>query len=528
MDRPVPNRAMRSVAVSRGGMVATSQAAATLAGVEALRAGGNAVDAAIAAHAVMGVVEPHSSGIGGDAFALIWDPRERCVTALNGSGGAPAAASWQRLRAQGLERMPERGALTVTVPGAVRAFATLTERYGRRTLGENLAAAIAYAEDGFAVAEIAAAAWSASAPIVARHGGQDHPFGRPVRAGQVVRLPALARTLRAIAQDGAQAFYEGEIAAAMVRAVGAGGGLLSLGDLRQHRSQWVEPISTTYRGCQVFAPPPNGQGIAGLEMLNILEGFDLRALQLNGAPYLHVIVEAKRLAQRDLARHLADPDCADVPVTRMLDKSYAVELRALIDAKRTLELPVEQPARSGTVYAAAVDADGLCCSLISSVYVNFGSGIVDAASGVNFQNRGALFSLDPASPNALTPGQRPYHTIVPWLVLRAGAPWLTLGIVGGEMQPQGMVQILCALTDFELGLQEAVELARVRHSEGAIAMESGIAPEVRAALAELGHRIVPSFGPFSYGGAQAIALDGISGVRHGASDPRKDGIALGT
>lgn len=509
-------------------MVASSQSPATLAGIEALRAGGNAVDAAIAAHAVMGVVEPHSSGVGGDAFALVWDPRERRVAALNGSGGASLDASCERLRAQGLEAMPERGGLSITVPGAVRAFATLGECYGRRSLGENFAAAIAYAEEGFPVAEIAAAAWSASAPVVARYGGSDSPFGRPVRPGEIVRLPALARTLRAIAEGGAEAFYDGEVAAAMVRAVVGAGGTLCREDLRTHRSQWVEPISTTYRGCEVFAPPPNGQGIAALEMLNILEGFDLRALGHNTAPYLHLIVEAKRLAHRDLARHLADPDRADVPAARLLDKEYAAELRARIRPDRVLELPVELPARSGTVYAAAVDADGLCCSLISSVYMNFGSGVVDCNSGVNFQNRGALFSLEPGHPNALAPNKRPYHTIVPWLVLRDQTPWLTMGIVGGEMQPQGAVQILCGLLEFGLGLQEAVECPRIRHSDGAVAMESGIASGVREALAALGHRLAPGFGPFSYGGAQAIAMDPVSGVRRGASDPRKDGIALGT
>ncbi|TAM75981.1 gamma-glutamyltransferase family protein [bacterium] len=528
MDRPVAGLATRSVAVSRGAMVASSQSPATLAGVEVLRAGGNAVDAAIAAHAVMGVVEPHSSGIGGDAFALVWDPRERRVVALNGSGGASLEASRERLHAQGLETMPERGGLSITVPGAVRAFAALGERYGRRSLRENLAAAIAHAEEGFPVAEVAAAAWSASAPIVARYSGGDSPFGRPVRPGEIIRLPALARTLRAIGEGGAGAFYDGEVAAAMVRAVASAGGTLSREDLRTHCSQWVEPISTTYRGCEVFAPPPNGQGIAALEMLNILEGFDLRALGHNTAPYLHLIVEAKRLAHRDLARHLADPDQAVVPIARLLDKTYAAELRARIRPDRMMELPADLPARSGTVYAAAVDADGLCCSLISSVYMNFGSGVVDRVSGVNFQNRGALFSLEPHHPNALAPGKRPYHTIVPWLVLRDGAPWLTMGIVGGEIQPQGAVQMLCGLLEFGLGLQEVVECPRIRHSDGAIAMESGIAPGVRAALAELGHRVVSSFGPFSYGGAQAVAVDPISGVRSGASDPRKDGIALGT
>jgi len=508
-------------------MVASSQSLATLAGINALRHGGNAVDAAIAAHAVMGVTEPHSSGIGGDAFVLIWDPRARRVVALNGSGAASVEARADRMRAQGLTAMPERGGASISVPGAVRAFETILARYGRRTLGENLAEAIDHAEQGFPIAEIAAAAWTAGAPVVERWSGSGVAFGRPVRAGDVVRLPELARTLRAIADGGADAFYDGEIAASMVRAIVDAGGVMTVDDLRTHRSQWVEPISTTYRGREVFAPPPNGQGIAGLQMLNILEGFDLCELGHNTAEYLHVIIEAKRLAHRDLARHLADPDRSRVPAEQLLSKNYAAELRALISPHRRIEFPDEMFARSGTVYAAAVDEDGLCCSLISSVYMNFGSGVVDPRTGVNFQNRAALFSLEPGHPNELGPGRRPYHTIVPWMVLQDGHPWLTLGIVGGEMQPQGAVQILCNLVDFGQGLQEAIESDRLRHSQGAVAMESGIRADVRAALAAKGHRIVPSHGSYAYGGAQAIAIDPASGVRSGASDPRKDGIALG-
>lgn len=527
MDRPVAGAASRSLALSRRGLVASSQSLATLAGVNALRAGGNAVDAAIAAHAVLGVVEPHSTGIGGDAFALLWDPPQGRVVALNGSGAASCEANGERYRAGGVDRMPQRGGATITVPGAVRAFETLAVRYGRLPLRESLAEAIEHAEHGFPVAEVAAAAWSANAPVVATFTGDDVAFARTVRAGEVIRLPELARTLRAIAQGGAEAFYDGEIAASMVRAIVECGGTMTLDDLRSHRSQWVEPVSATYRDCRVFAPPPNGQGIAGLEMLNILEGFDLRALGHNSAEYLHLIVEAKRLAHHELAQHLADPQHADVPVERLLDKEHARQARAGIRRDRALEFPEEVPARSGTVYAAAVDAEGRCCSLISSVYMGFGSGVVDRRTGVNFQNRGALFSLDPAHANALAPGKRPYHTIVPWMVLRGGHPWLTFGIVGGEMQPQGAVQILCNLVDFGMGLQAALEADRIRHSEGAIAMESGIAADVRAALAAKGHRVVSGFGTFSYGGAQAIAIDPVTGVLAGASDPRKDGIALG-
>ena len=515
------------MALSRRGMVASSQSLATLAGVNALREGGNAVDAAIAAHAVMGVVEPHSSTIGGDAFALIWEPREARVFALNGSGAASMHASSDRLRGDGHTAMPERGGAAITVPGAARAFEALAARFGRRTLRENFAEAVAHAEEGFPIAEIAAAAWSASAPIVERHTGPDAAYARPVRAGQVVRNPELARTLRAIAEDGAQAFYEGEIAASMVRAIVAAGGTMTLDDLSAYRPQWVEPVSTTYRGHRVFAPPPNGQGIAGLEMLNLLEGFELRALGHNTADHLHVLIEAKRLAHRDLDRHLADPDHAEVPVERLLDKAYAAELRARIRPDRVLALDEAAPLRGGTVYATAVDGEGRCCSLISSVYMNFGSGVVDRATGVLFQNRGALFSLDPAHPNELAPGKRPYHTIVPWMVLRDKRPWLSYGIVGGEMQPQGAVQILCNLVDFGMGLQEALEGDRVRHTDDTSALESGIGAEVRAALAAKGHRLVGGFGAYSYGGAQAIALDDDGGVFSGASDPRKDGIALG-
>ncbi|MDE2573485.1 MAG: gamma-glutamyltransferase [bacterium] len=527
MDRPIAGPATRSLAVSRRGAVASSQPLATVAGIHALREGGNAVDAAIAMHAVMGVTEPHSSTIGGDAFALLWEPAEGRVVALNGSGGASMEASSAHLRGRGLHAMPERGGATISVPGAVRAFETLGARYGRRGLRENLAEAIAHAEEGFPLAEVAAAAWSDSASIVERYSGSDILYAKRVRAGEVVRAPELARTLRAIAQQGAEAFYEGEIAASLIRTITAAGGVMTRDDLRAHRSQWVEPISTSYRGVEVFAPPPNGQGIAGLQMLNILEGFDLRALGHNTADYLHVVIEAKRLAHRDLARHLGDPDQAEVPIRHLLDKAYGAELRARIRLDRTLEPAPEAPARSGTVYAAAVDAEGRCCSLISSVYMNFGSGVVDRETGVLLQNRAALFSLEPGHPNELAPGRRPYHTIVPWMLTRDGRPWMALGIVGGEMQPQGAVQILCNAIDFEMGLQAAIESDRVRHSDDSIAAESGIGAEVRAALAAKGHRLVPGFGKYAYGGAQAIAIDPASGVRSAASDPRKDGVALG-
>ncbi len=511
-------------------MVATSQPLAVQAGLDVLRRGGNAVDAAIATAAVLGVVEPMSTGIGGDAFALVWDANTQTLYGLNASGYAPRAATLDAYGRRGFDRgrgMPQEGILSVTVPGAPRGWEALLQRFGSKSLEEVLRPAIEYAERGFPVMEKTARRWGQLEARLRRDpdaaatyliGGRRAP-----RPGEIFRNERLAATLKTLAQEGVEAFYRGAIAEQIVRASEARGGLLAPDDLAEYEPEWVEPLSVQYRGARVYELPPNGQGLVALLALGLLDGFALSGME--PAERLHLIVEAIKLAFDDGQRVIADPRFADVPVGRLLSPDHLSRRRALI-GERALDLGAPRAPEGGTVYLTVVDERRNAVSYIESLYMPFGSGVVAGETGVLLQNRGALFSLDPEHPNRLEPRKRPYHTIIPAMAFRDERPWLSFGVVGGFMQPQGHVQLLVNLLDLGMDLQEALEAPRVRYLlEGKrIALEEGFPDGVREALARRGHEIAPTEG---FGGAQAILLDPETGALAGASDPRKDGCAQG-
>jgi gamma-glutamyltranspeptidase / glutathione hydrolase len=535
-DRPYGNRhGTRSVAVGRRGMIATSQPLASSAGLDVLRRGGNAVDAAVTAAAVLSVVEPTMTGIGGDLFAIVHDGRTGRLRGLNASGWTGRAAGCDRLLQVGHSRVPSRGPLSVTVPGAVDGWSELLARHGTVTLAEALAPAIGYASDGFPVCEIVAGQWQGVAPVLAQEpeaAAVFLPGGRAPRAGEVFRNAGLARALETIGTGGRDAFYRGPIAKAICRHLDSRAGLVDEEDFAAYRAEWVEPLRSTYRGCDVFELPPNTQGFVVLEMLNILEGYDLRSLGHNSADCLHLLIEAKRLAFADRDRFLADPGHVDSSVlATLVSKDYAAERRRSITLSRAAEkvdagMSAAPPSGAGdTVYLTAVDGSGLAVSLIQSLFESFGSAVVPPGTGIVLQNRGSLFVLDPRHPNALGPGKRPLHTLIPAMVLRDGRFWLSFGVMGGDLQPQGHAQVLLNLIDFGMTIQEAGEAARIRHSAEGVAVESGVSDEARAGLAAWGHHVIESRGVF--GGFQGIQIDPESGVLMGGSDPRKDGLAIG-
>lgn len=510
-------------------MAATSHPTATLTALDVLRAGGNAVDAAIAAVAVQCVVEPQMTGIGGDCFAL-YAPASGGVVALNGSGRAPAACTIERLRALGVVAAVPTGAHAVTVPGALAGWGALLEAHGTRGLDELLQPAIRCAEEGFPVTPRVAYDWRRGrATLELSQGGADYylPGGQVPEEGRLVRLPALARTLRKIACEGHRAFYEGELARSMAVALAEHGGLHTEADFAAAQAEFVTPIHTTYRDVVVYECPPNGSGIVALLMLNILERFPLTGLPRGGAARLHLLAEATRLAFRDRDAALCDPAHAEMPAARLLDKGYARALAGLIDPERAMtELPppLLEP-HPDTVYLTVVDRDLNAISLINSIYDNFGSGLVCAESGVLFHNRGRAFRLDPDHPNALAPGKRPLHTIIPALAFRGGELWCSFGVMGGNYQPVGQAEFLTALVDDGLDPQAALDAPRIMAYPGDIEAEAGIGRAARRGLAERGHRVVDAAGPL--GGGQAIVIDRRRGILVGGSDPRKDGLALG-
>jgi gamma-glutamyltranspeptidase / glutathione hydrolase len=518
----------RSVAYGESGMAATSHPAATLAALDVLRAGGNAVDAAVAAVAVQCVVEPAMTGIGGDCFVLL-APAGGGVVALNGSGRAPAATSAARLQEHGVSDL-DASAHCVTVPGAVDAWARLLEAYGTRGLDELLQPAIGYAEEGFVVTPRVADDWAhAGERLLRSAAGRVFylPDDRAPVAGQRVRLPALANTLGRIAARGPDAFYRGELAARMVAFLNQAGGWHSEEDFAAAAGEFVLPISTTYRGLEVYQCPPNGQGVIALLMLNILAGCELAGLDPNGALRLHLLAEATRLAYRDRDACLADPARAEVPVERLLDPGYAAELRRLIDPERALRaLPPPLVAdHADTVYLTVVDRDRTAVSFINSVFESFGSGLVCPETGVLFHNRGMCFSLDPRHPNAIAPGKRPMHTIIPALAMEDGRPAIAFGVMGGHYQPVGHAQVLTGMLDFGLDPQEALDAPRSFAYGGELQVESGVPAATAEDLVRRGHRVVPRARPL--GGGQMIVIDHQRGVLRGGSDPRKDGLALG-
>jgi gamma-glutamyltranspeptidase/glutathione hydrolase len=542
-DRPAPNpRATRSVVMARNGIIATSQPLASAAGLAVLQNGGNAIDAAVTAAAVLSVVEPTMNGIGGDLFALVYDPKTKRVRALNASGRAPAAATIEEFKRRNLQSIPYRGELAVSVPGVVDGWSELLAKHGTIGLDKALAPAIRYARDGYAVSEIIAHQWKAEEDTLRRDPSAAATFlidGRAPRTGDIVRNPNLATSLELIARGGRDAFYKGAIATAIAQDMQRRKGLLTAADLAAHVSDWTDPISTAYKGHDVLEFPPNTQGVVALQMLNILEGYDLKGLGHNSAAYLHLLVEAKKIAFADRDAWLADPKATPAEaLRRMLSKEYAAERRKEIDPARAAREykalsigssapsgEARPPAHGDTIYLTAADKDGNVVSLIQSIYESFGSGIVAGDTGIALHNRGTSFSLNPAHPNALAPGKRPFHTLVPAMVLKEGRPWLSFGVMGGDMQPQGHVQVLLNLIEFGMNVQEAGEAPRFRHTANGLLIESAISPEARFGLDARGHRLTNGIG--SFGGFQGILFDQATGVMMGGSDPRKDGLAIG-
>jgi gamma-glutamyltranspeptidase/glutathione hydrolase len=527
----------RSMVVARRGMVAASNPLASQAGLNILRQGGNAADAAVATAAVLNVTEPGSTGIGGDCFALYFEARTKQVTALNGSGRSPAALTPDVFRDRGLGSIPPRDALAISVPGTVAGWSDLLARHGRMTLRETLAEAIGYARDGYPVGPIFANGWQRMEPVLrdSPHTGDYLPGGQAPRVGQVVQLPGLARSLAQIVEGGAAAFYEGEIADAIVRTVQRQGGVLTHDDLKRHTSTWDTPISTDYRGLQVVECPPNGQGLAVLQALNILEAWDIGALPALSPERLHLMVEALRLAFADARYYVADQHTNPAPLEFLLSREYAAQRRALIDPGRAMQPPAfgRPPPGSDTVYLSVVDGEGNACSFINSLYAAFGTGIVAQGTGIFLQNRAALFELDPAHPNVVAPHKRPFHTIIPGLALRDGDLWASFGVMGGYMQPQGQVQVLVAMLDDDLNPQEALNRPRfcleAGTSDSPLALEDGLPAATVARLADMGHsvRLVTGAERNLFGDGQIIRRDAQTGVLFGGSDPRKDGLPAG-
>jgi len=529
----------RSTVVAREGMVSTSQPLASMAGVDVLQAGGTAVDAAVAANAMLSLVEPMSCGPGGDLFAIVWSEKDERLFGLNASGRSPYDWSLEDARSLGLKEIPAHSPLSWSVPGCVSGWQALLERFGRLGLGRVLEAPIAYAREGFPVSPIIARSWGIDAEKDAGLAATFLPDGKPVRFGDVFRNPGLADFFEIIARGGADAFYQGDVAERIVRFSEAHGGRFSRRDFRDHRADWVEPVTSSYRGYDVWELPPNGQGIAALEMLNLLEQFDIGSLRPNSAEHLHLFIEAKKLAFEDRAVYYADMDFADVPVSELISKEYAGQRAKLIDPKRAARQVAAGRLRgsSDTVYLTAADRHGNMISLIQSIYWGWGSRFVPDGLGFALQNRGQLFSLDPDHLNKLEPHKRPFHTIIPAFLTKDGRPVFSFGVMGGDFQPQGHAQVVMNLLDFGLSVQQVGEQPRAAHFEsstptggkmqgaGSVGLERGIPDSVRQQLAEMGHRIRPGVG--AWGGYQGIWREDHPLRYFGGSDPRKDGCAMG-
>ncbi len=546
MDRPSGSRfSTRSVVMATHGMAATSQPLVTQIAVDTLQRGGSAVDGAIAANAALGLMEPTGSGVGGDLFAIHWEADQGTLSGLNASGRSPAALSLEELtRACPEGAIPEYGPLSVSVPGAVDGWFELHARFGRLPMTELLGPAIAYAEEGFPVSEIIAGYWAGDAELLGEYPGFAEVFlpdGRAPLPGELFRNPRLADTYRRIAEGGREAFYGGDVARRIHDYTAAQGGFLSVDDMAAHTSEWVDPVSTDYRGYEVWELPPNGQGIAVLQMLNVLEDYDLRTLGWGSPEYLHLLIEAKKLAYEDRAHFYADMDFSDVPLAELISKPYAERRRRLIDPNRaSSDFSFGDPAclnKGDTVYLTVADEAGNMISLIQSNFNGMGSGMTPGGLGFVLQDRGELFSLDPGHANVYAPGKRPFHTIIPGFVTRDGAPFLSLGVMGADMQPQGQVQVLNNIVDFGMDIQAAGDAPRIRHDGsstpkgekmvdgGVVYLESGHGAQTLAALEAMGH--VTGRQEDGYGGYQAIQRDGERGIYFGGSESRKDGHAAG-
>ena len=537
--------ATRSEVHATHGMAATSHPLATQIALDVLKAGGSAVDAAIAANAALGLMEPTGNGIGGDLFAIVWDPKTARLHGYNGSGRAPQALSLKWFQDNGYQSVPSHGPLPVTVPGAVDGWFALHGRFGKLPIKDVLAPTIRYAREGHPVAPIVAYYWDRSVPRLSQFAGFSEQFtidGKAPQSGQIWKNPNLANTLQQIADGGRDAFYKGKIADTIDAYFREQKGFLRKEDLAAHAGEWVEPVSTNYRGVDVWELPPNGQGIAALQILNILEGFDLRKHGFGSPEHLHLFIEAKKLAFEDRARFYADPAFAKAPVAELISKPYAERRRALIamdKAARTLEAGNPALQDGDTIYLTTADSSGMMVSLIQSNYRGMGSGMAPPGLGFIFQDRGEQFVLKEGHPNSFAPGKRPFHTIIPAFITKDGKPWISFGLMGGAMQPQGHAQIVINLVDFDMNLQEAGDAPRIHHDGstepagqalpmsdgGVVNLETGFPYESIRALMRKGHRIEYADGP--YGGYQAIRRDLDSGVYTGASESRKDGQAAG-
>lgn len=531
-----PSMAGRSTVYAPNGVIATSQPLATSAGLAVLQQGGNAVDAAVTAAAVLALVEPHMTGIGGDMFAILWSAKEGRLVGLNASGRSGSRSTREALVRKGFTRMPVFGPEPVTVPGALSGWAALLAKYGTITLAQALAPAIRLAESGFPVSPVIAGQWADETERLARDEGARATFlvagTRAPRAGEWFRNPDFASSLRMIASGGPAVLYGGALGRKIVDRLSTLGGFLTLEDLAAQKAEWVDPISATFRGHTVWELGPANQGVAVLEMLRILEPFDLKALGHNSTPYLHLLIEAKKLAYADLARWIGDPAAMRTPVERLLTPAFIDARRNRIDRTRAMERtePGDAATASETIYLSAADSQGNMVSFINSLYEAFGSGIVVPGTGFALQDRGAGFTMTEGLPNTVAPNKRPFHTLIPGFVTRPGPdgrqePWLAFGVMGGAIQPQGHVQVLLNLLEFGMDLQEAIDAPRFRHMSGLeVALEAPFPREVRDGLARLGHAIVP-LAPGNAGGGQAV-MRLLKGWAAG-SDPRKDGMAAG-
>ena len=529
---PVPLPiAGRSTVYAPHGLVATSQPLASAAALRVLENGGNAFDAAVAASAVLSLVEPHMTGLGGDLFAIFWSADEQRVVGLDASGRAGARMSAEQIRADGFDRVPYQGPGSVTVPGAIAGWAALVENYGSMKLADVLQPAISLAEDGFPVSPIIAGQWQNQLDLLQEDEAATATYlvngERAPRAGEWFRNPDLAASLRMVAEQGPGAMYGGPLGQRIVSHLDEVGGYLTNADMAAMEVSWVEPLSVDYRDWTVWELPPAGQGIAALQMLEMLEPFDLVSMGHNSAEYLHHLIEAKKLAFADLARYVSDRDHLEVTAEALLDPDYIAERRALIDPTRAQEQvePGDAAQQSETIFLVVADDEGNQIAFIHSIFEYFGSGVVAPGTGFVLQNRGAGFTLEDGHPNQVAPGKRPFHTLIPGFVTRNGEPYMAFGVMGGSMQPQGHVQLILNMLDFELDPQAAVDAARFRHMGGLRVAIENVTPELEAELEALGHDVI-EWRRTAFGGGQVVVrLDG--GGWAGASDARKDGLAIG-
>ncbi|MDZ7608202.1 MAG: gamma-glutamyltransferase [Cyclobacteriaceae bacterium] len=533
--------ATRSEVIAQHGMAATSHPLATIVALDILKKGGSAVDAAIAANACLGLMEPVSNGIGGDIFAIVWDAKTQKLYGLNGSGRSPKSLTLDYFLNNGYKEIPEYGPLPVSVPGCVDGWYQLHGKFGKLSMKEILQPTIDYARNGFPMAELIAYYLAGSAPRYVKYPGFKEVFmpnGKTPAKGEIFKNPFLANTLEKIAQGGRDAFYKGDIARTIGAYMKEQGGFLSYEDLAAHTSEWVEPVSTNYRGYDVWELPPNGQGIAALQMLNILENYDLKSMGFGSVEYMHLFIEAKKIAFEDRAKFYSDMDFNKIPVGELISKEYASERNKLINPNRAARsYPAGKLGHGDTIYLTTSDKDGNMVSLIQSNYLGIGSGMTPTGLGFVLQDRGNLFALDKNHMNVYEPGKRPFHTIIPAFVTKEGKPYLSFGVMGGSMQPQGHVQVLVNIIDFGMNLQEAGDAPRINHegsSEptgttmtdgGYVQLESGFDTETVRELRKMGHDIRFSVGP--YGGYQAIMWDEKNKTFVGASESRKDGMAAG-